>query len=1008
MSGQNESREKSAELDTVDESENTKPVAQTDDVEWQKAEHSVSEKNLQAAGMENPLNAVRGQTGSIKQKLEDDVVLDYLANQIYGGPAETIKEYLANAETACIRAAELDLRENSDYTEEEIRAMSGREVIERASYSPTIEVEWHKDEDMLIIQDNGIGFTPGEIIEVLAWTGRSGGEIRDRGDVSGKFGMGVLSAHNAVGKEGSYTLHTRTRRDVDIDIRDLIPDDQPIPEDLNLDEFSVEDKGFSVYAYLGGYDPMDNYPPDGFYGSRFELPLMEGIEEEHSSRYDDEPVIRKWTRNKSEWMRVPVLYSEFDDGETVFDDEWGEKQFAEGFDGAILTMDRDEFYSVCYPQADNETLLLSIPIDRNHSRNPDGAPWSVDIRFRSENGNIVQCNCEHADRYGKPVTGYTIPAGPNEGKIAVPGGIEEAKAGREELVAVSAEADVESWEETTAYHTHKGLKPVEEGEYGHMDAERQKNFVPKTEVRDDVKLPTPTANREELNKNSSFWNWLGNEFGQMYRSQVSSLANKIEERDDLVEMAGESPNDFSFLMVAFGKFKGYRTSTAPDLQDEIENSCGVKLTEEVCETILILLDSVQLAPRGRSGVSKKHSRTEEKVWRLLRESEPDGQVYIGATINEDRCSVAWETHDDNQVAWVDGVAEYDKFQEHFDWGLLKDVPMSPDSKGADQFTLPEKLKTGDTAKNNSGKDAANRKLTVRVSSGRRKMANHTADQIKTALEEHYDNDNGDGVKLSYSTYANKIVLFPSNTDKSMSEWYDVTSNYSNMAVAKCTVNVYEYLEDVEGIMHIDDLLQESKDTVITTNEGDMTVEEAGNNLIVHVVDADYIERFREQRVMDSLASWLHEYLETRTGDIHWSFDDEDYPDKFIYAPVGIDAWKRLYPSNLEQNYIVIGGNVRPTGGDWTYQFSSDARIYANGRLYKWDNETPEVEALDEISSNTDADTAFAMVDTLAMLHDSDIEPASKQETTNLLLDVIDQPDDDDEKVEAVADGGEQE
>ncbi len=918
--------------------------------DWQKAKHESSKKDLEVADESNPLNVVRGETGSIEQKLEDDVVLDYLANQIYGGPAETIKEYIANSETACIRAAELEL-ENQGFTDDEIADMKPREVLEEASYSPTIEVEWHRDEDLLVVQDNGIGFTPREVTDVLAYTGRSG--VRDRGDVSGQFGMGVLSAHNAVGKEGTYTLFSRTRRDVNMEqiVRDLHAQGQYGDVDVEelLDLFDLSDTGFAAYCYLGGYDPMDEKPPEGFYGTRFELALQDGIEEEYSGRRHSDPAIRRWVAEKSEWTRVPVLYTEYKDGETTYDDEYGLKEFAEDHDGAILTIDNDAFTAKCYPSASNETLLLSIPIDRNERRNPDGAPWSVDIRFHNENGPVVECNCRDED--------------------------------------------------------HEGLMPVDEAEYRGMSDERKELFVPKQDVRDDITAPVPQANRETLQKNSSFWDWLGTQFKELYHAEVERLVTDLDDRQALMDLAEDDPQEFSFLMTAVDKFKGYRSDTVGEIQDDIEQRTGVQVPDEVARTLLVLLKKIEHCPRGRSGVSKKRSRTSEKVWRIFREAHPDANVYIGATINEDRCAVVWETHEDAEVAYVDGVSEYDQYQNNLDFKLLKNVPKS-EGKNEGSFTIPDKLKSrSGGGKNNAGKDAGHRDLTLRTSSGRRTMENFRTSHIKDVLEEYHNSSdpNTRGLKLSYSTYATKLVLFPSNADKSMSEWYDITNPYNDMAVASCTVASYEYLKGTPGVMHIDDLLQESEEYKITTNEGDMTVAEAGSRLCVHVVDSEYLERFRDEKVMESLSEWLYEYLSERTGDISYRINEEDWPDDFVYAPVGKEAWQKLYPSNLEHDFMVIGGNLRPRGSDWTWRFSSDARIYANGRLYKWDNDTPEVKATDELSSSADADTAFSVVDSLAMLHDNGVKPASEQPTgpEEVSIEAVQQA-----TLEPVADGGE--
>lgn len=904
-------------LDTVEPVNDEIDVEEEPEPEWQKAEHEVGQEDLQAADVEHPLNVQSGDTGSIKQKIEEEAVLDYLSDKIYGGPKSTFREYMANAETAIIRAAEYELKQ-AGWTEDDLTVeneegrefkLPPRQILQLArqevGYEPTIEIEWYRDEDLMVIQDNGIGFSPREVTDVLAYTGRSG--VRDRGDVSGKFGMGVLSAHKAVGKEGSYTLITRTRRD---DVPDWAKD------------------GFAAYCYLGGYDPIEGTLPDGQFGTRFELPLKRDeksdeeypFEAQHSSHRFDGPVIRKWISELAEWMRVQVLYHEFEDGETVHDDEYGEKEFAEDYDGAILEYEHESFTAVCYPRASNETLLLSMPIDRNHRYTPGDAPWDVDIRFRDENGVVVD--------------------GPN-----------------------------------------RGLVPVDEAEYDSMDEERRDQYIKKSELEsDDITLPEPDASRDALQSDQEFWNWIGDEFRDLYQDKLADVVENVKDDTDAVlDLAGEDEQRFSFLLVGLSDYRGYRARNPSDFADSVESALEIELEDDVAELIFEMLGDVELAPRGKHGVSKKRARRDKKIWKIVRDASPDGDVYMGCTINEDRCEVAWETHDQNHVVRVENTSDYDEYGDLFDWKLLKNVPTSESSDDSDSFTIPSSLKNGSggSAKNNSGKDPASRQLTVRFDNGQRNSENYQAKKIKSTLESaHDDSSSCDGINIGYSYYADELVLFPSNADRNISSNYELARKDMSRAAAKCTVSAYEYLKDVPGVMHVDDLITDSKDVQITTNEGDMTVEEAGNRLCVHVInDQERIERFRDEDVMDALADYLSSKIVP--SDFGYSYDSEKHPDEMIYAPVDKEAWKRLQPGNLDMQYIVIGGSTRPSGGRFTFSFASDAQLYAKGRLYNWDGDVPELKSLTDISNSASSEETFAIVDTLAMLHDNGIDPASQ-------------------------------
>lgn len=931
---ENESDDESGEsapggsmLDTIEPvGDELAPEQEEPEPEYQKARHEVGQKNLEAADGEHPLAIASGSTGSIKQQVDDEVVLDYLSDKIYGGPDSTIREYLANAETACIRAAETLLKqdggfedddfytadeEHPDYDEDKRadrqpqRRMFPSEILHAAQvhvgYDPTIEIEWYEADNLLVIQDNGIGFTPREVTDVLAVTGHSG--VRDRGDVSGQFGMGVMSAHKMCGKEGSYTLITRTRRN-------------DVPDWAQM--------SFAAYCYLGGYDQIEGEFPEGSYGSRFELPIQEDLDDNYGSRYADDPIVTKWVGKYAEYMRVPVLYHHFEDGETVEDDEFGDKEFAEDYNGAVLTIDRPEFLAKSYPSASNDTLLLSMPIERNYSYAPPDAPWNVDIRLRNESGVIVE--------------------GPNQ-----------------------------------------GLMPVDDTEYESMSDERREQYVRKSDVHDDdVSVPEPDASRDGLQKGEKFWNWLGRQFKELYHSEIARIAASVDDLDDLRSLAADNPNQFSFFMTGMEKVKPYsvKEGDGDEYKDIIESEVGVTFTEDFADELLLLQQSIEIAPRGRTGVSKKRNRKSQKTWKILRDAADGGTVYMGVNVNQKRAEVAWNTHDSNQVARIEKSSHYQKYLD-IGWEKLQTVPYSEGSKGADQFSLPDKFKNGgssSSSSSNAGLSAPNRDLTIRQSSGRGDTTKKSVTEIESILESFHKHDKGNGIKIGYKEHATELVLFPSSTDRNMSDWYNVIKPHDGRACATCINGVYDYLKGTPGIMHIDDLIADSDDVTITTNEGDMTVSDAGDELLIHVVDDEYLERFRDQDVMDKLAEVLHDELEEFCDDFSWDYDESMYPDRFIYAPVDRTAWKRIQPGSFDYNYAAIVGDQSPRnlGTDHTYSFQTDAEIYGKGRFYDWNQDTPEMVSLKSLTVKRDPSQAFALIDTLAILHDNGIKPSSDQ------------------------------
>lgn len=907
-----ETNDESVELDTVDDPQ--APVADDEpEPEWQRARHEVQSEDLQAADENHPLNQARGgETGSINQKVEDEVMLDYISDKIYGGPEATVREYLANAETACVRAAEQMLREEMDPTDEDFLVehpenpdvmvrKPAQQILDAASevgYNATIQVEWHRDDDLLIIQDNGIGFTPREVTDIMAWAGRSG--VRDRGDVSGQFGMGLMSWVKASDKKGAMTMVTRTRR---------------------TDVPGWAQESFGTYIKLTDQDPVDGMKlPEGQYGTRFEIPLDPDLQDEFGRRRDDNPVIRKWVIKYAENMRIPVTYDEYEDGATSYDEEYGGNELVDDdFGGALLEMDRPGFYAACYPDSSSETLLLSMDIDRNGG-NPRNAPWSVDVRFRNENGMVV--------------------SGPNAGKT-----------------------------------------PVSEAEYTELKDDQKHRFVKEDDVQtDDITLPIPTADRDRLQRQSQgqFWDWLGEQFQDEYKELLRDVIDDVDGADNLLKMAEDEPSRFSFLMTGLTNQRGYGNKTASNLQDRFEKELNHTFSEEECELLLDLLDSISLAPRGRSGVSKKNQRKTEKVWRIHRQAVGDGgQVFMGKSINEDRCEVAWNSHDSNQVVKLEQGESYSSWKDTFGWTELKEVPLSLDDDDDDtQFEIPDNFSASQNSKSNAGKPPEDRDLTIRQDKGQKKSRNYSVAEIEQTLEEANDDKRDTrGLKISYSGYVDNVVLFPSDTDENVSDWYDLA--WGDRAVATCIKKVYEYLKDVPGIMHIDDLIQDSMQVSLETNEGTKTVAEAGDRLLIHVVDDEYLERFRDDTVMQTIADHLTEWVPKNEGKISYSYSTPSAVKEkgFIYAPVDLGSWKKLNAGNIETQTLVIGGHQSPRGGTHSYSFKSDVTLYAVGRLHEWDG-SDEVTAVKEVTDRNDPEVGLSVVDTLAMLHDNGVQPSS--------------------------------
>lgn len=209
----------------------------------------------------------------------DEMVYEQLTVSKYRSIRAVFREYLTNAIGAC-----LDARDHLD-----------------ESYSPTIHIAYHPHENLVVIEDNGIGVSREKLDEMLN-PGHSAN--RDRPDRPGKYGIGRLAGAVATGSDGGYVMDTTSR---------------VTGETIT---------GVWTGLDFAEYDDMDSSLGEDQYGTRFELPLAEDTE------------VQDHLENLAPYSRIPVLYTEHDpDGSKAHSEEYG---------GTRYTMDTDPTKSVVF------------------------------------------------------------------------------------------------------------------------------------------------------------------------------------------------------------------------------------------------------------------------------------------------------------------------------------------------------------------------------------------------------------------------------------------------------------------------------------------------------------------------------------------------------------------------------------------------------------------------------------------------------------------------------------
>lgn len=480
---------------------------------YQSGVAGVEHRDIGAAGSDHPF-------GDEPKPFEADLrpLIRQVADDLYDSWELTVREYLANAETACLKVKRhVENPEDSPFDD----------MIADESYEPAVEVTWDKSEQKLTIQDNGIGMAAVEVDQVFRYIGRSA--ARDLGTMSGAFGMGALSFSKFIGEDNMMVMMSHSR---------------------------LNDDNASYLVTLAGVEPIRGSLGKDEYGTKFTL---------DQKKQDME--IRQAVERYAEMMRVPVLYRELDeDGKEIFNEDWGDKRLYDDYEPGKYA---DEFVkpgafeAYMSPSSTNRTLLLSMEIDRGND-STFNAPYPFDVRILDESGKVVECNCQDADHEDK------IPVARMEYEQmlldARPDHITEPLLSNQDVTAYKTphtDADyvvepekLESDEPLPAgeYATtneihpqdlsqesvtvvimgpHSGRRVVSEDKWNELPEGRAAQFVPEGELSDsDLCLPEPTTDRSTLQSNDEFWKYIANHFAKEYDEAIEEWRRKLQESDD--------------------------------------------------------------------------------------------------------------------------------------------------------------------------------------------------------------------------------------------------------------------------------------------------------------------------------------------------------------------------------------------------------------------------------------------------------------------------------------------
>jgi hypothetical protein len=777
-----------AQGDDTDESIVT---AGDDDIVAGAASENIDLKEITMVDEDNPLAQQTGSTGPQKRQVDEEWLSDFLSDQIYDDDAAFAREYLQNAETACVRAAKMLLRNHPEYGEEWlghelwVNADTGETICEvgdefrqailadydiadenlrmielprhlsdvidtarSAGYDPTIEVTLYRDDREIHIEDNGIGMTPREYDEAFNYTGRSGSKLES--DTGGMFGAGALTFGNICGKEGGMEVISCTRRG-------NVPDTQQQP--------------IHAYTYLGGFNPMpSDEVPDEFRGTRFEVPILPP--EEGGAHLND---FQSWFARYAEQLRVPVLYKEIEAGEMVVKEEYGGESLVESFtdeetgsEPAIIVDRPGEFTIVSGPEIDGDvgkqnystkhpdTWLVSMEIDRN-THVTVGSMWNAGVQVHNEQELCV--------------------SGPHRGML------------RENI----AEEDPHDIFTPTPTGDRDRLQSdyTDFWEYVHREIEDEidRYFA---KVLGDVFTQDPV---ETFHQDSSLWSMFVEMCKHKSMESFHAMRKELKENGELPDI--EVNDDYE-------ERNDEGTSWEPS-----EDEHRIKKLQRMLASEHYVPDS------SFNNGAKKKNRKSARIGKLLART-PEENVYLAASTggNYDHYyEVVKNTHDEWEIV-VLGKATYSKYQDYFEFGKLTEVPLKQSDDH--EFDVPDTVHntfavTDDGAeKTEDPSDITEHILKIYTSGNGGVDVERSIGDIMTNFPE-------DSID-----YEDELVLFKrGRSTENISDHYDFSSY---VPIACVTNDEYELLIEHDDIYSYEEYMERARNVVVATEKGPRTIE----------------------------------------------------------------------------------------------------------------------------------------------------------------------------------------
>lgn len=715
----------------------------SDELEKYRGTAGAEVKTADVSSDDHALKQKLGNEDGSKERVYDPKIAGERFVQFYDDSAAAIREYLSNAETACIRRARRELL-NAGFTKDEIPS-EVKELLEMAKeecgYEPLIEVTYNAkpDETRFIIEDNGIGISTEEY-QVVQRIGYS--TSHDEGSRLGNFGMGWMSGFQLTSINGMFKMSTRSL---------------------------ITDEAYSTAEYVANCEYLDESPDE--YGTRFEFPSFG----EAAKNIDIASKVREFT----EGMPVPVLYRHFDESgnevgsksddflATLIEDDYSD-------DSMVITFENEYFKAVMSPDRKESgrgltTYNISMPIRRNTdgfgTNNSFDAPWKWDFRGKQEDGPIVECESDPSI---------------------------------------------------------EGLIPKEDTKYDKLMPELQEDCIPMSNVPDDaIVMPQPASSRDSFKGgHDDFWKHVSQKLNEEWASVAKKRFEELDTWDDFVDMSREEKEK---LFRAYDHFGPKHRDTEPDkIQESIEESMGVTLSEDVCEKLDMSQTKVSVVKRGHNRAHTKTSLRGKRIWKVIDEA-PDG-IYMGKSISQKKAEIVWGLGETHLVRLTGKTETYDDYEESWGWTKAKELPNRNlkeklpelDDDVAEKYENVSQSDSNNTQSSAStGGDGSNPKSYR----GKVRVGTHSSKYYTTWRMENLKEklEDGDTFKAGHYTCKYLVICDDDNKSRTIAGRAD---RKNNVAATGVPGYVYDYLKGTDNVYtSYSDVVDEHGGAEVTLSDG---------------------------------------------------------------------------------------------------------------------------------------------------------------------------------------------